>query len=435
MATTNKKISLIDSPEEERAEKNISMAFYGETSYENQMAVLSHFLHNHQKKLTIEEQTKIISAIRDYLERKEYHQGLNLDNMTDDEVLEVAEDPAQYTLFSDFFDVPFPAPENPQFTFIDLFAGIGGIRIPFDEMGYQCVFSSEWDAKACKTYFANFGTVPFGDITKIPAERIPKHDILLAGFPCQAFSIMGKMQGFADTRGTMFFEIERILKHHHTPYILLENVKQLVGHDGGRTFKVILERLNELGYYVKWQVLNALDFGLPQKRERVIIVGFLDKADYDSFSFEIPHKKYNLADILEPDDKVDPTLFASDQIVTKRREKTLGKKLFYPSIWHENKAGDISVHDYSCALRTGASYNYLLVNGVRRPSSRELLRLQGFPEKYKIAVSHQDIRRQTGNSVAVPMIRMVAQKINEIIKRKELYGTSKVKRLKAVANA
>ena len=435
MAATNKKISLIDFPEEERAEKNISMAFYGETFYENQMAVLSHFLHNHQKKLTIEEQTEIISAIRDYLERKEYHQGLNLDNMTDDEVLEVAEDPAQYTLFSDFFNVPFPAPENPQFTFIDLFAGIGGIRIPFDEMGYQCVFSSEWDAKACKTYFANFGTVPFGDITKIPAERIPKHDILLAGFPCQAFSIMGKMQGFADTRGTMFFEIERILKHHHTPYILLENVKQLVGHDGGRTFKVILERLNELGYYVKWQVLNALDFGLPQKRERVIIVGFLDKADYDSFSFEIPHKKYNLADILEPDDKVDPTLFASDQIVTKRREKTLGKKLFYPSIWHENKAGDISVHDYSCALRTGASYNYLLVNGVRRPSSRELLRLQGFPEKYKIAVSHQDIRRQTGNSVAVPMIRMVAQKINEIIKRKELYGTSKVKRLKAVANA
>lgn len=435
MATNNKKISLIDFPEEERAEKNISMAFYGETSYENQMAVLSHFLHNHQKKLTIEEQTEIISAIRDYLERKEYHQGLNLDNMTDDEVLEVAKDPAQYTLFSDFFNVPFPAPENPQFTFIDLFAGIGGIRIPFDEMGYQCVFSSEWDAKACKTYFANFGTVPFGDITKIPAERIPKHDILLAGFPCQAFSIMGKMQGFADTRGTMFFEIERILKHHHTPYILLENVKQLVVHDGGRTFKVILERLNDLGYYVKWEVLNALDFGLPQKRERVIIVGFLDKADYDSFSFEIPHKKYNLADILEPDDKVDPTLFASDQIVTKRREKTLGKKLFYPSIWHENKAGDISVHDYSCALRTGASYNYLLVNGVRRPSSRELLRLQGFPEKYKIAVSHQDIRRQTGNSVAVPMIRMVAQKINEIIKRKELYGTSKVKRLKAVANA
>lgn len=435
MATNNKKISLIDFPEEDRIEKNIGMTFYGETSYENQMAVLSHYLHNHRKIMTKDDQSEIINAIRDYLVRKGFRQGLNQDEITDDEVLKVADDPAQYTLFSDFFDVPFPAPENPQYTFIDLFAGIGGIRIPFDEMGYQCVFSSEWDAKACQTYFANFGTVPFGDITKIPAERIPNHNILLAGFPCQAFSIMGKMQGFADTRGTMFFEIERILKYHHTPYILLENVKQLVGHDGGRTFKVILEKLDQLGYNVKWQVLNALDFGLPQKRERVIIVGFLDKADCDAFSFEIPHKKYNLADILDPDEKVDLSLFASDQIVAKRREKTSGKKLFYPSIWHENKAGDISIHDYSCALRTGASYNYLLVNGVRRPTSRELLRLQGFPEKYKIAVSHQDIRRQTGNSVAVPMIRMVAQKINEIITRKEQYGASQVKRLKAVANA
>lgn len=417
MTTNNKKITLIDFPEDERDEKNIDMTFYGESSYENQMAVLSHYLHNHRMDINREEQTDIIESIRDFLSRKEMRQKVDISGWSDEQVLMAADDPAQYNLFSDFFNVPFPVPENPKFTFIDLFAGIGGIRIPFDEMNYHCVFSSEWDAKACQTYFANFGTVPFGDITKIPAERIPKHDILLAGFPCQAFSIMGKMQGFADTRGTMFFEIERILKYHRTPYILLENVKQLVGHDGGRTFKIILERLDQLGYHVKWQVLNALDFGLPQKRERVIIVGFLDKVDCDAFSFDIPRKKYNLADILEPDDKVDPSLFASDQIVAKRQEKTAGKKLFYPSIWHENKAGDISVHDYSCALRTGASYNYLLVNGVRRPSSRELLRLQGFPEKYKIAVSHQDIRRQTGNSVAVPMIRMVAQKINEIMQK------------------
>lgn len=435
MASKNKKISLIDFPKEERIEKNIRMTFYDETSYENQMAVLSHFLHNHHKEILKEEKQEIVSAIRDYLNRKEFRQDLNLDQLSDDEILKVAEDPMQYSLFTDFYDVPFPAPENPHYTFIDLFAGIGGIRIPFDEMGYDCVFSSEWDAKACQTYFANFGTVPFGDITKIPAERIPKHDILLAGFPCQAFSIMGKMQGFADTRGTMFFEIERILKHHRTPYILLENVKQLVGHDGGRTFKVILEKLDQLGYHVKWQILNALDFGLPQKRERVIIVGFLNKADYNAFSFEIPHKKYNLADILEPDENIDPSLFASEKIVEKRKEKTSGKQLFYPSIWHENKAGDISVHDYSCALRTGASYNYLLVNGVRRPSSRELLRLQGFPEKYKIVVSHQDIRRQTGNSVAVPMIRMVAHKIDEIIQKKEQYGTPKTERLQEIAYA
>lgn len=426
---------MVNFPEEERVEKNVSMKFYGETSYENQMAVLSHYLHNQHREIAKEEQADIVNAIRDYLSRKEMRQEIDLNDWPDDEVLKVAEDPAQYSLFSDFFNVPFPAPESPKYTFIDLFAGIGGIRIPFDEMNYHCVFSSEWDAKACQTYFANFGTVPFGDITKIPAERIPKHDVLLAGFPCQAFSIMGKMQGFADTRGTMFFEIERILKYHRTPYILLENVKQLVGHDGGRTFKVILERLDQLGYHIKWQVLNALDFGLPQKRERVIIVGFLDKADCDTFSFNFPHKKYSLADILEPDEKVDSSLFASDQIVAKRREKTSGKKLFYPSIWHENKAGDISIHDYSCALRTGASYNYLLVNGVRRPTSRELLRLQGFPEKYKIAVSHQDIRRQTGNSVAVPMIRMVAQKINEIIEKKSQHGTSEIKRFEAVAYA
>lgn len=297
-------------------------------------------------------------------------------------------------------------------TFIDLFAGIGGIRLPFQELGYDCVFSSEWDEAARKTYSANFGDVPSGDITQIQAESIPYHDILLAGFPCQAFSIMGKMQGFADTRGTMFFEIERILKFHRTPVVLLENVKQLTTHDNGRTFRVILERLSSLGYFVKWKVLNALDFGLPQKRERVIIVGFLDKEKYDAFNFDFPKKEYSLSSVLQNDDEVDRSLFASERIRNKRLEKTRGKELFYPSVWHENKSGNISVLDYACALRTGASYNYLLINGVRRPSARELLRFQGFPDSYKIVVSYQDIRRQTGNSVAVPMIRAVAEKIN-----------------------
>lgn len=390
---------------------------YGESSYANQLADLSHYLHHPEDFDSEEYEKEIIPAIRSFLLRTGGRQYSEVD-LTDEYIEKVAESPLQYELFNDFFKVPFPTPKESKHTFIDLFAGIGGIRIPFDELGYRCAFSSEWDEKACKTYFANFGTVPYGDITKIAADRIPKHDVLLAGFPCQAFSIIGKMQGFADTRGTMFFEIERILKHHRTPYILLENVKQLVGHDGGRTFKVILERLDQLGYHVKWKVLNALDFGLPQKRERVIIVGFQNKEDYDSFCFDIPHTPYNLADILEPDESVDPSLYASDHIINKRREKVSGKKVFYPSIWHENKSGNISVLDYSCALRTGASYNYLLVNGMRRPTSRELLRFQGFPENYKIAVSHQDIRRQTGNSVAVPMIRMVARKINEIIENK-----------------
>lgn len=321
--------------------------------------------------------------------------------------------------------------------FIDLFAGIGGIRIPFDELGYQCVFSSEWDNAAATTYAANFGERPAGDITKISASEIPTHDLLLAGFPCQAFSIMGKMQGFADTRGTMFFEIERILSYHHPPVILLENVKQLVSHDKGRTFQTILQRLFNLGYYVKWKVLNALDFGLPQKRERVIIVGFLDENDYFRFNFDFRKKDYHLATVLEKDEDVDSSLFASDKIIRKRQACVQGKKVFYPSIWHENKSGNISILNHACALRTGASYNYQLVNGIRRPSSRELLRLQGFPDNYKIVVSHQEIRRQTGNSVAVPMIRMVAQKINDLLQPQPLhtYETPTIKGFQSVAYA
>ena len=300
--------------------------------------------------------------------------------------------------------------------FIDLFAGIGGIRIPFDELGYECVFSSEWDKKACETYQANFGEMPKGDITKIDEKDIPPFDICLAGFPCQAFSIMGKMQGFADTRGTMFFEVERILKYHKPRAILLENVKQLTSHDKGRTLRVILEHLDALGYHVKYKVLNALDFGLPQKRERIIIVGFLDSALTEKWSFDFEKKPYDLSSVLEDDSQVDPSLFASDMIKEKRKQSVVGKNVFYPSVWHENKSGNISVLDYSCALRTGASYNYLLVNGVRRFTSRELLRLQGFPDTYKIVVSNQEIRRQTGNSVAVPMIREVAKEMDALLK-------------------
>lgn len=303
-----------------------------------------------------------------------------------------------------------------EYTFIDLFAGIGGIRIPFDELGYKCVFSSEWDVSACDTYEANFGERPYGDITKISNSEIPAHDILLAGFPCQAFSIMGKMQGFDDTRGTMFFEIARILEYHKPQAILLENVKQLTTHNKGKTFKVIINILAELGYHIKWKVLNAIDFGLPQKRERVIIVGFRDLEKCTKLSLVFPKIGYRLSDILEPDDMVDRSLFASEKIVTKRRNSVQGKKVFYPSVWHENKSGNISVLDYACALRTGASYNYLLINGIRRPSSRELLRFQGFPENYKIVVPHSEIRKQTGNSVAVPMIREVAKRIDTLIR-------------------
>ena len=328
----------------------------------------------------------------------------------------VSEPPVfQLNLFHDLLNAPFHDSASPKFTFVDLFAGIGGIRIPFTELGGKCVFSSEWDKAAQISYSYNFGEVPFGDITKINSDSIPKHDVLLAGFPCQAFSIIGKMKGFADTRGTMFFEVARILQHHQPKAILLENVQQLVSHDGGKTFKVILDTLAELGYSVKWKILNALDFGLPQKRERVIIVGFKSAAACEQFNFDFEPIAYNLASVLEDDKNVDSSLFASDMILDKRRKRVEGKNVFYPSVWHENKSGNISILPYACALRTGASYNYLLINGYRRPSSRELLRFQGFPEKFKIEVSHQEIRRQTGNSVAVPMIRAVAKKIIQLL--------------------
>lgn len=403
-------------PEEEDVETGLRI--YGETSWENQLAVLSHYLHNVGQTMTEEGRREVLWSIREFLARKK---AVGTDELSEEEVTMVAECPMEQSLFSEFYHVPFPNAQNARRTFIDLFAGIGGIRLPFSEMGYQCVFSSEWDKHAQQTYLANFGEMPFGDITKPSTKSyIPRHfNVLLAGFPCQAFSIMGKMKGFEDIRGTMFFEVATILEQHKPEAILLENVKQLTTHDHGKTFAVIQETLTRLGYHFKWRVLNALDFGLPQKRERVIIVGFLSKKRADAFSFDFEKKPYDLSTILEDDRSVDTSLFASDMILRKRQERTAGKHVFYPSIWHENKAGNISVLPYACALRTGASYNYLLVNGRRRPSSRELLRLQGFPDAYRIAVSHGEIRRQTGNSVAVPMIREIARRMDEVMNRIE----------------
>lgn len=298
---------------------------------------------------------------------------------------------------------------------IDLFAGIGGIRMGFEAHGCECVFTSEWDSDAQKMYEANYGHKPHGDITQIDPEDIPDHDILLGGFPCQPFSIIGKSLGFADTRGTLFFNIEEILRIKRPYAFMLENVKQLKSHDKGRTLQVIKDKLEGLGYFVHMKVLNALDFGVPQKRERIIIVGFKDNLD---FEFPKPLGYYrSLSDILEADEDIDPSFFASEKIRISRFEKV--KKFFpTPSIWHENKGGNISALPYSCALRAGASYNYLLVNGKRRLTSRELLRLQGFPETFKIVVGYQAMRKLTGNSVAVPVMEAVAGKMMEAIKTK-----------------
>ncbi|MFA5063163.1 MAG: DNA cytosine methyltransferase [Candidatus Omnitrophota bacterium] len=306
---------------------------------------------------------------------------------------------------------------------IDLFAGIGGIRLGFEEFGCKSVFSSEIDSVAQKMYHANFGETPHGDITKIDPLKIPDHDILLAGFPCQPFSIIGSMNGFFDTRGTLFFYIEKILEVKKPRVFLLENVKNLKSHDKGRTFNTIIKRLEGLKYKVYYKILNALDFGLPQKRERTFIVGFKDNI---KFEFPKPVGSYkSLNEILEHDSEIDPSLFASVHIVKKRLDKVKNKKTFCPSIWHENKGGNVSVLPFSCALRHSASYNYLLVNGKRRLSSREMLRLQGYPDDFKIVVSNMQMRQLAGNSVAVPVIKAVAKQMLKAISEKKSAETQK----------
>ena len=306
------------------------------------------------------------------------------------------------------------------FRFIDLFAGIGGIRLGFESVGGHCVFSSEFDEDACKTYEANFGEHPSGDITKIEAKDIPDFDILLGGFPCQAFSIIGKKEGFDnETCGTLFFEIERILKEKMPQAFMLENVRNLTAHDKGKTFSVILTHLEALGYNVYAKVLNALDYGVPQKRERIIIVGFKDDILF-SFPEPIPvPRRKTLKDILEKD--VDDKYYVKDRIRESRLLRLKDPNYPKPYISHENMAGSITPHPYSSCLRAGASANYILINDERRPTEREMLRLQGFPDDFKIVVPYGKIKHQTGNSVAVPVIKAVAEQMIKALKNYELY--------------
>jgi len=291
--------------------------------------------------------------------------------------------------------------------FIDLFCGIGGFRQAMEEacrengITPKCVFSSDIDLACQLSYEANFGEFPTGDITKVDEKDIPDHDVLFAGFPCQPFSIIGQRKGFEDTRGTLFFDIARILKHKQPKAFILENVKQLVGHNSGQTLKTILLALKELGYHVQYAVLNALDYGLPQKRERIIIVGHREPI---VFSFPPPKRPFKpLSQILE--ENVDKKYFVSDYILQKRKAKHTSA--YRPSIWHENKSGNICSYPYSCALRSGASYNYLLVNGERRLTPREMFRLQGFPDSYKIVANDGQARKQAGNAVPVNLVKAV----------------------------
>lgn len=295
--------------------------------------------------------------------------------------------------------------------FVDLFCGIGGFRYAIEgvaaRIGAQvdCVFSSDIDPDCQKAYEANFGEKPAGDIHLIADDAIPDHDILLAGFPCQPFSIIGHRKGFEDARGTLFFEIARILETKKPQTFVLENVKLLAGHNRGKTLSRIMEVLRSLGYCADHRILNALDFGLPQKRERVFIVGFKSPSDFEWPKGEIPMKP--LRDILEK--RVPSEFYASDYIRDRRLAQLQPRK--EPTIWHENKAGHISAYPYSCALRAGASYNYLLVNGERRLTPREMLRLQGFPDSFKIVCNYSQTRKQAGNSLPVPVASAILSQV------------------------
>ena len=293
-------------------------------------------------------------------------------------------------------------------TFADLFAGIGGFHYAASELGLQCVFACDIDNAARAQYQHNFDIYPDGDICEIDADAVPDHDVLFAGFPCQPFSIIGARAGMNDERGTLMFEIVRILKEKLPRVLVLENVRQFSTIQGGSVLERCIEEINHVGYGCKWTVLNALDFGLPQKRERTIIVGFADAQALERFEWPTEQaRRQPLESVLEhnPDKKH----FVSPRI--RRKRKRAHKSEFQPSIWHENKGGNVSSHPYSCALRAGASHNYLLVDGIRRLTPREQLRLQGFPEQFEVIGNDSQIRRQVGNAVPVPMIRAVVKEV------------------------
>ena len=331
-------------------------------------------------------------------------------------------------------EAPFAQPRNQKFTFIDLFAGIGGFRLAFQRLGGQCVFSSEWDTHAQKTYFANFGEIPFGDITEIANEKrrsieIPRHDILAGGFPCQAFSIAGQRGGFEDTRGTLFFNLAQIVADHRPKAFFLENVKGLTGHDRGRTLSIILRTLeDDLGYYVHYKLINARDYGVPQNRERVFIVGF--KSRRASLQFSFPKPKGNDATIrdIKESDVVSTKYYLSNQYLetlVKHRDRHMAKgngfgfeikndddianAIVVGGMGRErNLVIDTRLQDFTPKTNIRGPVNR---QGIRRMTPREWARLQGFPDNFRIPVSDAQAYKQFGNSVSVPAVEATVKQI------------------------
>ena len=392
----------------------------------NQEAVLTHYLHNSKNGVSKFYKKGAVQFTKEILEYK----------FPDEEITsQVAEEALQYGLF-DTFQVPFPPMENPKFKFIDLFAGIGGFRLALQNLGGKCVFTSEWDKEAKRTYKANFGETPFGDITKEETKSyIPDgFDVLCAGFPCQAFSIAGKRGGFEDTRGTLFFDVAEIIKRKQPKAIFLENVKGLRNHDKGKTLTTILNVLREdLGYFVpEPQIVNAKDFGVPQNRERIYIVGFHSSTGINEFTYPKPlDKKVTFADVKEKN--VPPTkYYLSTQYIQtlenhKARHESKGNGFGYAIIGDDEIANAVVcggmgrernlVLDHRITDFTPTTHIKGTVNrdGIRKMTPREWARLQGFPDNYLIPVADASAYKQFGNSVAVPAIQATAKEILKLI--------------------
>ncbi len=320
------------------------------------------------------------------------------------------------------------------FTFIDLFAGIGGFRLALTKYGGKCVFTSDWDKEAQIVYEDNFRDKPYGDITKIDAKDIPKHNVICAGFPCQAFSISGKRQGFEDTRGTLFFDVARIAKYHKPEILFLENVKNFARHDDGKTLDTVCNTLTDLGYDVYWKVLNASHYGAPTSRERIYFIGFRKDLGIKDFEFPKPtNDPITLENFLEPASATKEFEIKRDDIKFYDEVRKLKKDIFgnYPlspiQIGQINNGGQgeriyspkghaitLSAYGGGAASKTGAYY----VDGiVRRLSPRECARVMGFPENFKIKVSPRQAYKLFGNSVVVPVLEKVFGEVIKNIKK------------------
>lgn len=395
------------------------------TLSDEQLAIVSHYIHN-----------KPYASRKNYEARgEELIKSLEKHEAIEDSAAAMTGNVPRTEFFRHFFSVPFPPCSAPSFTFIDLFAGIGGFRIALQNVGGRCVFSSEWEAQAKKTYFANFGEMPFGDITEASTKSyIPQNfDVLCAGFPCQPFSISGKQRGFEDTRGTLFFDICQIINEHNPKVVLLENVKHLIHHNGGKTLKTILDKLMGLGYIVSCSLLNGADFGVPQNRERIIIVACKDHL-FD-FSQLQKQPRRPLKDFLDKEgdfeylDPADYTLIASPHrqpasglIFAGYRNKSIRKVGVRPGTEHLSRVHKqpnriYSVEGIHPTLPSQESSGRFFIlteeRRVRKLTIAECWRLMGFPDKYVKISSVGQQYKQIGNSVCVKMIEAIAEQIKE----------------------